>query len=117
MIRITWDGEKKPAVWAPLNDFFGTAAGGVMMLVAWKLPDRVSDALLKILGVVSCLYAVRDIASDVLLRDIPGSDANALAELTMIPAAVWGVVWVLASLAVAGVALAKAAKGPGPTET
>jgi hypothetical protein len=93
---------------------FGAAAGGVMMLVAWKLPDRVSDALLKILGVVSCLYAVRDIASDVLLRDIPGSDANALAELTMIPAAVWGVAWVAASLVVAGVALAKSAKGPRP---
>ncbi len=26
-IRITWDGQAKPAVWAPLNDFFGTAAG------------------------------------------------------------------------------------------
>jgi len=26
-IRITWDGEAKPSVWAPLNDFFGTAAG------------------------------------------------------------------------------------------
>ena len=93
---------------------FGTATGGVMMLIAWKLPDWVSDAILKILGVVSCLYAVRDIASDVLFRDIPGSDANALAELTAIPAAVWGVLWVAASLVVAGVALAKSAKGPGP---
>ena len=26
-IRITWDGEKTPAVWAPLGDFFGTAPG------------------------------------------------------------------------------------------
>jgi hypothetical protein len=26
-IRITWDGEKAPAVWAPLGDFFGTAVG------------------------------------------------------------------------------------------
>jgi len=26
-IRITWDGEKTPAVWAPLGDFFGTAVG------------------------------------------------------------------------------------------
>ena len=26
-LRITWDGEKSPAVWAPLGDFFGTAPG------------------------------------------------------------------------------------------
>ena len=26
-IRITWDGETAPAVWAPLGDFFGTAPG------------------------------------------------------------------------------------------
>ena len=96
---------------------FGAAAGGSMMLVAWKLPDAVSDALLKIIGVVSSLYAVRDIASDVLLRDIPGSDANALAELTGIPAALWGVAWVAASLAVAFFALANSAKGPGAAES
>jgi hypothetical protein len=27
VLRITWDGEKAPAVWAPLGDFFGTAPG------------------------------------------------------------------------------------------
>lgn len=26
-IGITWDGESKPSVWAPLGDFFGTGAG------------------------------------------------------------------------------------------
>jgi hypothetical protein len=26
-IRISWDGEKTPSVWAPLGDFFGTAPG------------------------------------------------------------------------------------------
>ena len=26
-IRITWDGEAKPAVWTPLGDFFGTTPG------------------------------------------------------------------------------------------
>ncbi|MCX7826566.1 MAG: DUF2961 domain-containing protein, partial [Verrucomicrobiae bacterium] len=26
-LRITWDGEPKPAVWCPLGDFFGTAPG------------------------------------------------------------------------------------------
>ncbi|HZR16531.1 MAG TPA: glycoside hydrolase family 172 protein [Verrucomicrobiae bacterium] len=26
-LQINWDGEKQPAVWAPLGDFFGTAPG------------------------------------------------------------------------------------------
>jgi hypothetical protein len=26
-IQIRWDGEKSPSIWAPLGDFFGTAAG------------------------------------------------------------------------------------------
>ena len=26
-LRITWDGQAKPAVWVPLGDFFGTAPG------------------------------------------------------------------------------------------
>ena len=26
-LRITWDGQPKPAVWCPLGDFFGTAPG------------------------------------------------------------------------------------------
>ncbi len=26
-LQISWDGEKQPSVWAPLGDFFGTAAG------------------------------------------------------------------------------------------
>ena len=27
VLRITWDGEKTPAVWCPVGDFFGTAPG------------------------------------------------------------------------------------------
>lgn len=27
VLRITWDGQDKPAVWCPLGDFFGTAPG------------------------------------------------------------------------------------------
>ena len=26
-LRITWDGEKEPAVWSPLGDFFGSGSG------------------------------------------------------------------------------------------
>jgi hypothetical protein len=89
---------------------YGLAAGIVLLLVALRLPAAVADLVLAIIGAVSCLYAVWDIASDVLLRDPRGSDAGALARLTGIPAAVWGVAWCLVSLAVVGLALRLAAR-------
>lgn len=89
---------------------YGLAAGATLLAVAWKLPAAASDAVLALVGSVSCLYAVWDIASDVLLRDVPGSDANALARLTGVPAVLWGVFWVLAALAVTAWALRRAAR-------
>jgi hypothetical protein len=84
---------------------YGVLAGAALVAVAVALPAAVSDALLRLLGVVSCLYVVRDIASDLLLRDIPGSDANALASLTGIPGVVWGGVWIVAAVLCVAVAL------------
>ena len=72
---------------------YGLVVSLALLAVAWKLSDRVSDLLLTVIGTVSCLYAVWDIGSDVLFRHIPGSDAYALAELTHIPAVVWGFLW------------------------
>jgi len=45
---------------------------------------------------------VWDVATDVLLRSSPESDAAALAQLSGVPAAVWGVLWIGLSLAVLG---------------
>jgi hypothetical protein len=85
--------------------FYGLVAGSLLLLVAVRLPHAASDAALRVIGTVSCLYAVWDIASDVLLRTARDSDASVLAELTGLPAAVWGVFWSLLSLAVSGLAL------------
>ena len=90
---------------------YGLVAGAGLLLAARKLPEPVSDAILKVLGAVSCLYAVWDIASDVLLRDVPGSDASALARLTGIPATLWGLGWVVVALAVTAFTFLKAARG------
>jgi hypothetical protein len=90
---------------------YGLLAGAALVLVAWKLPPGASDAVLKVVGVVSCLYAVRDIASDILLRDVPGSDAHALGEITGIPAVAWGVLWAAASVVLAALTLRAAARG------
>lgn len=79
---------------------YGLAAGIVLLAVASRLRPAVSEVLLAAIGTTSCLYAVWDVASDVLLRHSGASDAAALARLTGVPAVAWGLAWTLASLAV-----------------
>jgi hypothetical protein len=90
---------------------YGLVAGAALLFVATRLPVAVADAVLRVIGAVSCLYAVWDIASDVLLRNPRGSDAAALARLTGVPATAWGLLWTVVSLAVSIAALRIAWRG------
>jgi hypothetical protein len=81
---------------------YGLLAGGALLTVAAKLRPAVSEMLLAAIGATSALYAVWDIASDVLLRHSNQSDAAALAQLTGIPAIVWGALWIAVSVGVLG---------------
>jgi hypothetical protein len=87
-----------------VRTWFGFAytlvAGLLLLLVAVKLRPAASEWLLAAIGSMSMLYAVADIASDVIFRHPGASDAAALARLTGIPALVWGFVWIGISLAV-----------------
>ncbi len=80
--------------------FYGLAAALGLLAVAAKLKPAVSETLLAAIGATSVLYAVWDVASDVLFGHSGQSDAAALARLTHVPAIVWGVVWVAVSVAV-----------------
>jgi hypothetical protein len=80
--------------------FYGLLTAFVLLAVATKLKPAVSETLLAAIGATSVLYAVWDIASDVLLRHSGQSDAAALARLTGVPAIVWGVAWIALSTAV-----------------
>jgi Peptidase M50B-like len=90
---------------------YGLLAGAALVLAAVKLPRDVVDDLLQTIGVVSCLYAVWDVASDVVTRDVPGSDASALGLLTHIPGVLWGIAWIAVSLVVVFFALRLVARG------
>jgi hypothetical protein len=79
---------------------YGLLAGSALLAVAARLRPAVSEILLATIGATSALYAVWDIASDVLFRHSNLSDAAALAQLTGIPAALWGVVWIAVSVGV-----------------
>ena len=79
---------------------WGLVTAAAFVAIARWLPDGVSVFVLRLLGVTSCLYAIWDIASDLLLRSVPGSDANALAEMTGVPGVVWGALWGLVAVVV-----------------
>jgi hypothetical protein len=76
------------------------AAGLVLLFVAARLRPAASEWLLAALGSMSMLYALADIASDVIFRHSGQSDAAALARLTGIPALAWGLLWIVVSLGV-----------------
>jgi hypothetical protein len=76
------------------------AAGLILLLVAARLRPAASEWLLAAIGSMSMLYALADIASDVILRHSGQSDAAALARLTGIPALAWGLAWIVVSLGV-----------------
>lgn len=79
---------------------YGLAAGLAFVSVASRLRPSVSEVLLAAIGATSVLYAVWDVATDVLLRHSGDSDAAALAQLTGVPAAAWGVLWIVISVGV-----------------
>jgi hypothetical protein len=97
---------------------YGLGAGAVLIGTAAYLGPAVSDTLLRVIGTVSCLYAPWDIASDLLLRDVPASDAHTMASITGIPAVVWGAIWLVLATAGAGWALFLTSRGrEGPSGT
>jgi len=82
----------------PVMSFgFGFAAilSASAVTVAHKGSDRVNRAIMRGLGVFSVLYALWDIRADVFGGSTGMSDAAALAQLTQVPASVWGVAWLL----------------------
>lgn len=63
-----------------------------LWLLARFLPMDVTSGLIRGLGIFSVLYAIFDIRDDVF-GDAGLTDASMLAEITHIPAFVWGVGW------------------------
>jgi hypothetical protein len=96
---------------SPFGFVYGLAAGAALLYVARRFSVGVSEVLLAALGVMSCLYAVWDVASDVLLRSATGSDAAALALLTRIPAVIWGLLWVALSVGAMAATLVYLSRG------
>lgn len=89
---------------------------GVVLAGTAPLPRPVSELVLRIIGVTSCLYAILDIKSDVLDHEHDSSDAAALAAMTGVPAVVWGTLWIAISIVVTFYAAKWAVTGAKPSK-
>ena len=98
---------------------FTLASTAALLLVARFGAPIVRKLLLAFLASFSVLYALFDIQDDLLhFGGSGGSDADALARATFIPAIVWGVAWGAMSIALVFVtlraALGASARKPAP---
>jgi len=81
---------------------FGVLAGLALVGASRRLAPPVNQAILTVLGLTSCLYAILDIKSDIIDRPGLRSDAAMLHELTGVPTLVWGFLWIAVAILVAG---------------
>lgn len=84
---------------ASLGFGFTVFAGAVLVALGIFASHRESRWLLRFVGAFSVLYAFLDIRDDVFLS-AGRSDAVILAEITGVPAIVWGVLWCAVGLLV-----------------
>lgn len=79
---------------------FTVLSGSALLAAARWLPERWLGLTVQYLGAMSCLYALVDVKEDLLTLEARLTDASILAEMTGIPAIIWGVLWSAAALAV-----------------
>lgn len=91
---------------------FGLLFGCALFAAGRRLRQDAAVLVLSALGVTSAVYALLDIRSDILLRPGALSDAALLAQLTGIPALVWGVLWGGLALVACGLMLRRIWKTP-----
>jgi hypothetical protein len=80
--------------WFGFGMLFGLGSAVALGLAALYFSKDMNDWLLRVIGLVSCFYAVLDIKSDILDRPEAQSDAYMLSELTGIPTILWGLLWI-----------------------
>ncbi len=80
---------------------YGLLTGLGLVALGIKAPAVVNWWFLRLVGVFSVLYALLDVRDDVFRNAdyVGASDATMLADLTHVPAFVWGGGWIVAGLA------------------
>ena len=70
----------------------------ILFLSPRFLNELVHSYAMKILGLISSLYVLIDIKEDLLTLRIIPSDAQMLANITSIPAYIWGLAWMIITI-------------------
>jgi hypothetical protein len=84
---------------SPFGIGFGVLFSLALLWAAQRGGGGLNRGILLTLGLTSSLYAILDIKSDVLDRPELQSDAAMLADITGVPTAVWGVLWISVAVA------------------
>jgi hypothetical protein len=87
-------------LWVPIFSFgflYVSVAGFAFLWVSRRLSGYVADRAVRAIGLFSVLYALFDIRSDVF-GGSGVSDAVMLAQLTGVPALLWGGLWLIVCL-------------------
>jgi len=71
----------------------------LLFVSAFFLQIRIDSLILKVLGMLSCIYVLFDIKEDILSTNSAISDASILSDLINVPTIVIGLVWLIISLA------------------
>lgn len=82
----------------PAGIIFSLLLAAILFLIPKYLNETLSSYILKILGLLSILYCVYDIKTDLLTQSLQITDAQLLAELTGISEFVWGLIWFSVSI-------------------
>lgn len=70
---------------SPFGLIFTAGFGLVLIFLAIKASNKITDLAMKFLGMTSCLYAIIDIKDDLIVRSGIGSDADRIATLLGMP--------------------------------
>lgn len=84
---------------------FTIAIGVGMLVLARFFSHGVNDMALRVIGLSSMIYVPYDIFSDTLARSAARSDARMLAEEFGGTTMMWGVLWLMVSIAMIGACL------------
>jgi hypothetical protein len=71
---------------------------GIILLLIRYSPEYFSNFILRVIGIISCLYVIIDIRQDILTSHNNFSDATIISTSTGISEYVWGVIWILISI-------------------
>jgi hypothetical protein len=81
-----------------LQIFLGLLVSSIFFIIPRYLPNRISNLILRFVGLASCLYVLADIKEDLLTSTLRETDTQILEYITGISSTLIGFFWLLISI-------------------